>query len=438
MTEDRFDLIFEECLRQIRRGIPLDQVLKAYPEYETRLRPLLETAALAIAINLQKTVPVKAQAKSKSNFLEALFNPSHRAPWYSPAVLQRSARSMAVVLIILTAGLVCTGIASAQALPGDSLYPLKITAERTRLLITNDPVQRLQLQNEFDQERTDEVEALFSRNRHTAVAFAGFLTRSSSGGWLVNHVPIILLEVTSRKVTFQEGDYVDVQGMALPDGTVMVEWIRFRMSQFNGRIESISGTEWLVSGIHIQVNADTQLNGDPKVGNLVGIIAAQRANQVLVAHSITVKTVWQDLWDRVPINRNATEASTSEPEIQRSASTESMPAEGDENPQPGSTEEHQVENTTSPSDTPEVETEPTRKPAGTEESEPARNTRTPQPDDEHERIPKPNPTTTPEPGQGQQSTSTPDREEEHSSKSPTPQYSPTPFPSPSQKPDSEH
>lgn len=338
MAEDRFDLIFEECLRQIRRGVPLDQVLKPYPEHEARLRPLLETAALAIAINLQKTVPDKTQAESKNNFLEALANPPQAAPWYSPAVLLRSAWSFAVFLIILTAGLVWTGIASAQALPGDSLYPLKITAERTRLLMTNDPVQRLKLQNEFDQERADEVEALFEHNRHTEVAFAGFLTRSPNGGWLVNQVPVILPAVTSRKVTIHEGDYVNVEGVALADGTVMVEWIQFKMSQFNGRIESISAAEWVVSGIHVQVNTNTRLNGDPKVGNIVGIVAAQRANQVLVARSITVITVWQDLLDRVAINRSADEAFTPEPEIQRPAGTESVPVEGGKNPQPVSTE----------------------------------------------------------------------------------------------------
>jgi hypothetical protein len=50
MTEDRLDLIFEECLRQIQNGASLEQVLKAYPAYESKLRPPLEMAVLARSI----------------------------------------------------------------------------------------------------------------------------------------------------------------------------------------------------------------------------------------------------------------------------------------------------------------------------------------------------------------------------------------------------
>ena len=441
MTEDRFDLIFEECLRQIRGGVPLDQVLKAYPRYEARLRPLLETAVLASSLNSAPTIPASARAKSKNAFLEALASAPRAVPWYSPAVLLRSAWSTAVFLFILTAGLVWTGLVSAESLPGDSLYPLKITAERTRLLIASNPSQRLQLENEYDQERADEVEALFGQNRHTEVTFAGFLSRSTSGTWLVNQVPIVFPGSISQKIIFQDGDNVDVHGAQLSDGTVMVEWIQFKTTQFNGRINSISTAEWVVSGIHVQVNAETRLIGDPKVGSLVGIDAAQRANQVLVARSITVKTVWQDLLDRVPRNQNEDEMVTSEPEIRGASGTETVPSvSGGEkpNPGPGDGEIHSVENTARPSNTPEVETHPTKNPTSTQESEHVGPTRTSKPDDGHAVTRTPKSTPMPTWGEEQHPTSTPRQEEEHSSRSPTPQNTPTPANSPTPKPDSDH
>ena len=111
------------------------------------------------------------------------------------------------------------------------------------------------------------------------------------------------------------------------DGTVMVEWIQQKTTQFNGKVEVMLPDEWTVSGIHLQITKNTRINGDPKIGAFVGIEAVQRVDHELVARSITIKTVWQDLLDLVPGRRFVDEMSTSEPEIQSSPGSEVSPVE---------------------------------------------------------------------------------------------------------------
>ncbi len=72
--------------------------------------------------------------------------------------------------------------ASAAALPGDMLYPLKRTVEEARLVLTTD---RDSLSKQLEQERRSEVAALLLTGGEAEVEFAGPIESIGQGRWQV-------------------------------------------------------------------------------------------------------------------------------------------------------------------------------------------------------------------------------------------------------------
>jgi hypothetical protein len=74
--------------------------------------------------------------------------------------------------VILFGGSAMTALAAQSALPGDTLYPLKITLEQTRLSLARSAVDRAELQMEFAQRRLVEIEGLIAEGRYRNIVSA--------------------------------------------------------------------------------------------------------------------------------------------------------------------------------------------------------------------------------------------------------------------------
>lgn len=131
-----FDEILEESLDKIASGeSTLEECLARNPIHAAELQPVLAAVDLLkrgrdvkpsplFAARLRSELAHKAQSKPKSI-------------WRSPFFLQRMAFSAAIVLFLF----VFTSTAFAQtALPGESLYGLKLTSESVWRVVTTDPV----------------------------------------------------------------------------------------------------------------------------------------------------------------------------------------------------------------------------------------------------------------------------------------------------------
>lgn len=64
------------------------------------------------------------------------------------------------VLIFVTGGSIASVSASERSLPGDFLYPVKIAAEQTRLVLTTNKSDRLRLKTEFVERRVQEIKTV--------------------------------------------------------------------------------------------------------------------------------------------------------------------------------------------------------------------------------------------------------------------------------------
>jgi hypothetical protein len=74
--------------------------------------------------------------------------------------------------VFLFGGSAMTALAAQSALPGDTLYPLKITLEQTRLSLARSAVDRAEIQMEFAQRRLVEIEGLIAEGRYRNIVSA--------------------------------------------------------------------------------------------------------------------------------------------------------------------------------------------------------------------------------------------------------------------------
>ena len=281
----------EACLEQMQAGASLEQALASYPLWVEELRPLLLAAQSAQTLGKDVLVPKAAQAHSRAVFLQAAHQ---RTQTRQDVFAWRFGLAVLAILIVLATGAATTAAVSARALPGETLYPVKIAAERTRLLLAGAPLKRLELEQSFDQERIEEVETLSQRFRNAqssdlqAVTFAGGLTQMQPGEWLVGGVRVLISPEVSISSQVKPGDYIEVHGILQPDGSVLASQVQERQVEIFGKLEAIEPNYWVVSGITIAVHPETQILGSPSTGTMVHVHAFWMADGSLLAQLVEV------------------------------------------------------------------------------------------------------------------------------------------------------
>jgi hypothetical protein len=133
-----FDSVLENCLDRLVQGETLQACLSRYPEHAAELEPLLSVATrVKRGAQLRPSPAFKTRARAQ---LHAHMNahprkPRRLLPHFPP--IFRLALSTAVLLLAFAT----TGMALAQfSLPGDVLYPLKLSSESAWRTISPDPV----------------------------------------------------------------------------------------------------------------------------------------------------------------------------------------------------------------------------------------------------------------------------------------------------------
>lgn len=186
-----FDAL-EICLQEIENGIDVETVLARFPTLAAELRPILETSVKARNMAAAEPSPETARRgrarvmQRAAELRESKIAPRKRV---IPA-FQRLALSFSLAAVLLLSG---TGLlnASASALPGENLYPVKRTWEGVRLFLIFDQQARTLLEDQFEYERLHEVNELLVEGRHEDIHFAG-VYMDVNGVSYVSGVPVIL------------------------------------------------------------------------------------------------------------------------------------------------------------------------------------------------------------------------------------------------------
>jgi hypothetical protein len=133
---------------------------------------------------------------------------------------------LATIILVLLFTFGGSAIAvSAQALPGDFLYPVKRTVEQVTLTILSVPQQAAYEDFLAERRRFEAQQVLQLQRAAPAVEFAGDLQRLDDGGWAVGGIPVALDAQTVEAADLHAGESVQVVGDAY-SGELRVRDIR--------------------------------------------------------------------------------------------------------------------------------------------------------------------------------------------------------------------
>ena len=204
--------VLDDCLARIAKGETVESCLARYAEYENELRPLLETAVILNPVTPPRMVPSSVADGRQAMF--AAVDRQFANPPVSKISFARYAQqlftfltgmediNMTLVTRFATAAFIAimaiTGLgisaASANSIPGDTLYPVKTTTESIQLLLTSD---QEQLEQELQERRQEEVREVLQIGRETTIHFQDEVTAISSTQWTIGGFTVLIDENSS-------------------------------------------------------------------------------------------------------------------------------------------------------------------------------------------------------------------------------------------------
>lgn len=408
MTDPRATAL-EDCLQRLQAGASVREVLERYPQWADDLRPRLEAARAAQALGETLQVPQATIARGRARFLKQIYQPSPPRPQPSLKRLTWLRASLATVLVLMFAfsGVV---FASAEALPGEALHPIKLAVEQMRLRLARDLDQRLALEAEFDRERLQETRTVLDRQRAGQVTLVGVLTQTAPETWQVDDIPVMVSPALASLGQTFVGFQVVAVGVVQLDGGVLVETLSLREFQLTGPLESFTSEQWVIDEVTVALAPETIVQGIPVVGQPVSAQAVRRADGLLLARRLEVIGSPTLTPSRTRLVSPTASHSPSAMPDSTSSITPSMTATVTRTPtpsaEPSQTPTGQSGETVTPTITPVASETPsfTRTPESSETPEP---TEEPEPSEEPQGTEEPESTQEPEPTERPEPSETP-------------------------------
>lgn len=287
MNAERYEA-FEACLTAIEKGAELDECLQRYPEMAEDLQPLLETALFARSM-ADDHIPNAALHRSRSRLIDrAALLRGQVEPRRPPLNFGRLPRiAFAALVLSLIFFMSWRGaVESAQALPGDPLYPLKLRAEEVRLGIVPGARAKRAIEVTYEQRRVDEVSELLLMGRVVEVTFEGELHQREPEQWKIEGIAVSIAPDTRIIGDINLGEVVKVSGKTQANGKVLAAAIQLHSYQLIGEVESIGPTQWVVSGKQLRIRRDSQIDPAARVDDRVIVLIEVDNNENLQALAI--------------------------------------------------------------------------------------------------------------------------------------------------------
>ena len=156
--------ILDRCIEAARRGDDPEKVLQEHPEEAPEVRPLLEMAVELENVSADQPgddPKMRGLLRAQTRALAEQRASRPKITLFNRPVLVRAAALLLVVLA-LTWG---TTTASAGAVPGEWLYPVKLMTERVKFLLTVNDDEKAELRLIFAEERLNEAVAKYNRGQ---------------------------------------------------------------------------------------------------------------------------------------------------------------------------------------------------------------------------------------------------------------------------------
>lgn len=207
MSNEALMNAYDECLKRLRKGVPLEVCIQDYPQHASHLRFLLMTSEVLE----QHLAPQYSNIHSIQN----------RVRWrVMRETLQASPRSgswrriglVAVIFILLFSlgGLIYS---SGQSLPGEPLYPLKNQVDDVRVSLGQDPGQ-------IEMAQIEDIQQALSKGLVASVEFKGSVEviqiNNDNNEWQITGLLVIVNSKTVVTGEYGLGSVVSVKGYITP------------------------------------------------------------------------------------------------------------------------------------------------------------------------------------------------------------------------------
>ncbi len=245
------DAALDQCLSWQREGRSVEACLSGYPQFAEELRPLLQLAADVRLVQTPEP-DMQARVRGRQQVLSTLVQRRDRtargasrttlhpgalasalAAWV-PRLRRVPSVAVATILVVVTA---FTVAASADTVPGDALYPLKVAGQELQVALTVRSERRSHVQQEVQTRRRQDVQAALERGRQATVTFQGLLQSVSDGTWVVGGLPVEVSADTQVVGDPEPGDWVEVRAVLPGSGAL----VAVRLSELTAPWELMPG-----------------------------------------------------------------------------------------------------------------------------------------------------------------------------------------------------
>ncbi len=162
--------------------------------------------------------------RHKAAFIAAGVQLAQQAKWLRVKLLSKTAfRYAAIILFTLMSTFIGARAVSAQSVPGDRLYPVKLSLESVESLLYHGET----WQKEQERRRLSEVLVIAARGGSAVVYFEATPFVSAEGQWYVSTVPLVLSADQTRTLDNQcpqRGNRVGISAQ-VRDGKIYVRGI---------------------------------------------------------------------------------------------------------------------------------------------------------------------------------------------------------------------
>lgn len=177
--EQDIELLLDNCISELRNGKSIDECLAKYSQYDGQLRPLLQLVqqletlpkpepsfeAISVAlveIGREGSIP-QSETAAFSKISAAVSNLKKRTSIFNKIRSPKFAWAFSIVFLFLVV-LLSAATISANSVPGDILYPLKLATEKVQFLLTSDSEKKAELRLTFSDKRLQEMVSVFNES----------------------------------------------------------------------------------------------------------------------------------------------------------------------------------------------------------------------------------------------------------------------------------
>jgi hypothetical protein len=114
--------------------------------------------------------------------------------------------------------------------------------------------------------RNAEVQSLLMLERPAAVSFEGIVTAQSPWGWVIDGIPVMLMQETEILSDISLGQHVRVEGATAPQGWVEARRIYLTRFELIGLVESMGTQRWSIGGMVLRINSQTAIDPGIQLG----------------------------------------------------------------------------------------------------------------------------------------------------------------------------